>query len=118
MLSLDLVPIFKARGIERPYTFLVKAGLSPHSATSIINSQSRVFRLDHVELLCSLLHCTPNDILIWLPDKNKKIPDNHPLTNLRKKKFDSDWVETLKTIPIDKLNEIASILKNVDKSQK
>ena len=63
MLSLNLIPIFKARAIEKPYSFLVKAGLSPHSATNILNNKTHVFRLDHIELLCRVLICEPNDLL-------------------------------------------------------
>lgn len=49
MLSLNLNQIFKARGIERPYTFLVKAGFTPHSANALLNSKTKTFRLDHIE---------------------------------------------------------------------
>ena len=42
MLSLNLTPIFNARGITKPYTFLVKAGFTPHSANGIINSKTKI----------------------------------------------------------------------------
>jgi len=115
MLTLNLTPIFKARGIERPYTFLVKAGLSPHTATIIIHNSTSVFRLNHIELLCEKLNCTPNDILVWTPNKNQKLSDNHPLTQLKKNDTNYDIHETLKTIPLEQLKEIASIIKQNSK---
>jgi DNA-binding Xre family transcriptional regulator len=86
MLSLNLIPIFKARAIEKPYSFLVKAGLSPHSATNILNNKTHVFRLDHIELLCRVLVCEPNDLLVWNPDKGQNIdviskPKRRPCNN-------------------------------------
>lgn len=110
MLKLNLKPVFQARGIERPYTFLVKAGLSPHSANVILNSASRVFRLDHIEVLCEKLNCTPNDILIWIPAQNSLLSEKHPLNRLKQGIPSFNWKETFKTIPLEQLNEIAEAL--------
>ncbi len=112
MLTHNLMQVFKARGIERPYSFLVKAGLSPHTATSILNSTTKVFRLNHIEIICEKLNCTPNDLLIWKPDKNQNLPDNHPLTQLKSEHSTYDIQETLKTIPLQQLNELITNIKN------
>lgn len=110
MLSLNLKPVFKARGIERPYSFLVKAGFPSYTATLLLNSRTVTFRLAHIERLCEILHCTPNDLLVWTAPKDKKLGDTHPLTRLKKQNIDHNWQDTLKTIPLDQLNEIASII--------
>lgn len=106
MLSFNLSPIFKARGIERPYSFLVKAGLSPHSATSILANDIRTFRLDHIELLCRILICDPNDLLLWVPDNGQNYLENHPLTKLKSGDTGNDWQETFTTMPFKELKEI------------
>ncbi|PWA07329.1 helix-turn-helix domain-containing protein [Flavobacterium psychrotolerans] len=105
MLTLHLTPIFKARRIEKPYTFLVKAGLSPHSATSIINNKGRIFRLDHIELLCDALNCEPNDLLLWIPDSNKNYPENYPLKNLKQPESAEDWQDALSKMTYKELIE-------------
>ncbi|MDD5571849.1 MAG: helix-turn-helix transcriptional regulator [Bacteroidales bacterium] len=110
MLTLNLTPIFKVRGIEKPYTFLVKAGLSPHSATSILNSKTRVFRLDHVELLCDILVCEPNDLLEWIPEKGKKYSENNPLLKLKQQPTDNKWQETLSTMTFKELREVTKTI--------
>lgn len=107
MLSLNLTPIFKARGIERPYTFLVKAGLSPHAAHAILNSKSRIFRLDHIELLCRTLVCEPSDLVLFTPDKDHVLAPDHPLNNLKQDPSVKDMNETFATMPFKQLKAIA-----------
>ncbi len=115
MLTLNLAGIFKARGIEKPYTFLVKAGLSPHAAHTIINSKTRVFRLDHIELLCSLLVCEPNDLLSWMPEKGRVYPANNPLAKLVPDHTAGNLQETLKAMPYKELKETTKALLGKDK---
>jgi hypothetical protein len=43
MLFLNVTEICKTRQIERPYSFLVKAGISPHTANDIANGYSGPF---------------------------------------------------------------------------
>ena len=109
MLSLNLAPIFSMRGIEKPYTFLVKAGLSPHSATTILNNKTRIFRLDHVELLCDILVCEPNDLLVWTPDKGKHYSENNPLVKL-KQQSEVSWQETISKMTFQELKEISNTI--------
>ena len=106
LLTLNLTPIFKARGIDKPYTFLVKAGLSPHSANSIINSKTRIFKLDHIELLCSILTCEPNDLLVWTPNKGQLYPENNPLLKLKLDDINQNLQEALASMPFKQLKEI------------
>jgi DNA-binding Xre family transcriptional regulator len=110
MLTWNLKPIFKARGIERPYTFLIKAGISRHTATSLLGSNTIVIRLSHLELLCEKLNCTPHDFLQWKPNPSRPLPQDHQLNKLKKEPIGFDLSQTLKTLPLEKLNEIASII--------
>ena len=110
MLTLDINPIIQARGVGKPYTFLVKAGISPQSATMIVNSKARVFRLDHIETICEQLNCTPNDLLSWTPKKNLKLHDNHSLNQLIRDKKAFKLQDTLKTMSLEQLNQIATFI--------
>jgi DNA-binding Xre family transcriptional regulator len=110
MITWNLIPVLKARGIERPYNWLVKAGLSPHSAHYLLQRYSRIIRLDHVELLCEKLLCTPNELLKWTPRSDNHLSADHPLTKLKNSPFDFDLAETLKTASFEKLNEIKNLL--------
>ena len=112
MLSLNLKPIFKARGIERPFSFMVKSGISPASANAILDGSIRTFKLDHIELLCKILICEPNDLLLWSPDKDQQYSKDHPLFNLPQQDSMADMKETMATIPYKKLKEITKQLNN------
>ena len=117
MLTLSIKSIFKARGIDKPYSFLVKAGFSNHTATYILNHHVKEVQLRHLEILCRELHCTPNDILIWRPDSNNVVSGDHPLNTLNRGSSVFDLKETMKSIPISQLNEIVGILKKQNTGQ-
>lgn len=106
MLTLNLRPIFEARGIERPYSFLVKAGLASVTAHNLLNNKSSSIRFDHLELLCRLLVCEPSDLFIWRPNKQDTIPSNHPLYNLREEAIDTTIQQTLSSLPYKTLKEV------------
>jgi len=112
MLSINLTPIFKARGIERPYSFLVKAGFSSHTAHQIVNSHTRMFRLDHIELLCRTLVCEPNDLLEYTPEKDQILASDHPLLKLQPTDNPENVKQTFKTIPFKQLKEITKQINN------
>lgn len=111
MLNLNLKPIFQARGIERPYTYLVKAGISRATAHNILNSKTRIFRLDHIELLCRVLICEPNDLIAYTPDPDTPLQDTHPLNNLIQDDTSKPGIkESFANIPYKELKEITKQL--------
>jgi DNA-binding Xre family transcriptional regulator len=110
MLYLNLHHVFKIRQIERPYSFLVKIGIAPHTATKILNNSMHVMRLSHIELICKALYCEPNDLLAFKQESSNSLPATHPLLNLLPTNEDTNWQEQLKTMPIAKLNKISKML--------
>ena len=113
MLNLNLQHIFEARGIDKPYAFLVKAGFTAHTATSIVSGSTRTFKLEHIELLCKALVCEPNDLLSFTADKNEVLAPDHPLLKLQHSDTEQNWRQTLATIPFNKLKELGkTIAKN------
>ena len=112
MLTFNLQSILKQRAIPNPFTLMVKAGISAHSATKILNNKTRIFRLDHIEILCQILNCTPNDLLSYTPPKNAPLPETHVLNQLTPNKNAPQLQETLKTMSIQELQEIANLIAN------
>ena len=106
MLILNLRPIFEARHIERPYTFLVKAGFTSITAHNLLNNKSSSIRFDHIERLCRILICEPSDLFVYYPSKNEHLPTDHPLTTLRQLESDITIHETLSHLPYRKLKEM------------
>lgn len=107
MLLLNVTEICKVRQIERPYSFLVKAGISPHTANDIVNGHSRSIRMDHIEKICEALHCEPSDLFVYKPGNLKKVAKDHPLNKLIPKTTDINLQQMLKTVPLEKLREFA-----------
>lgn len=108
MLSLNLTPIFKARGFEKPFSFLVKNSFTNFTATNILNNNSRSFKLDHIEMLCNILVCEPNDLLLFTPDKGKQYAPNNPLLKLIGDDSNGSLSDTLATMPFKELKEVTN----------
>jgi DNA-binding Xre family transcriptional regulator len=104
--------LFAARGIGNPRAALIKAGISARSAHSILHERKAHIRFDHLERLCMLLHCTPNDLLQWHPDERHFVPDSHPLQALAPLP-DADVAalhERLRHMPLEELRQLAGTI--------
>lgn len=111
MITFNFGRLFKARGIERPFTYLVKAGYSDNFATRVVNSNINKMNLRDVEKLCELLLCTPNDLLEWIPTaKNDKV-ETHPLVSLRRTGTISQLNQLLNAVPLNQLGAIEAMIK-------
>ena len=111
MLSFNFKRIFKARGIDKPFSFLVKVGYSDNFATRVANNRIQRLDLTELEKLCVLFNCTPNDLLEWIPDSKDKNNDNHPLISIKRSDKVVQLTQILNSLPLDKLNEIESVIK-------
>lgn len=105
MLSLNLTPIFNARGITRPHSFLTKNGFSNFTASNLLSHHTRVFRLDYIERLCTILVCEPNDLLLFTPDKGKQYAPDNPLLKLTHDENPVNLPAALATMPFKQLKE-------------
>lgn len=111
MLIYNFKRVFKARGIENPPAFLVNHGFSRNVASRIANNKTNKILLRHLEKVCLLLNCTPNDILEWKPDNKSKDHADTALFVLKKKHKSKGAEELLRSLPMSKLEEIAKLLK-------
>lgn len=111
MLTFDITRIFKARGIDKPFSYLVKRGYSDNFATRIVNNRIEKMNLKDVERLCELLHCTPNDLLKWTPTKENAAKENHPLVSLKRNDNVIHLTQMLNSVPLDKLADIELLIK-------
>lgn len=106
MLLLTLKRLFKARGIEQPYKFLVQNGFVSFTAHKYKNCKVDQIRLEHIEKLCILLNCTPNDLFEWMPDNLLDDRADHPLQQIRRKEKKIEINKLLSKLPLDQLEEI------------
>jgi len=110
MLIYNFDRVFKARGIERPFTYLIKAGFSDNFATKVKNNKLVRIHLRELEKLCLLLRCTPNDFCEWVPDNDANIDSGHPIHMIRKSDKVVDMTKTLNSVPLGQLDEIEEMI--------
>lgn len=113
MLQYNFTKMFRLRGIEEPYYFLRKHGFSHNFTHRIANNKINSFSLEHLEKICTLLGCTPNDLLDWIPKKEDKQADKHPLSALRKEINAVDLPALLREIPLNKMSELQTIMEKM-----
>ena len=113
MLKFNFKRIFRAKSIDKPYSYLVKAGYSASFATRVVNDKVRQLNLENVEKLCEMLQCSPNDLLEWIPGQNFLPEQYHPLSALRRVGQDSRISQMLYNIPVDRLADVEQLINKV-----
>ena len=111
MLRYNFERVLKARGIDRPYAYLVQQGVHGHLASGIRKNKVRLLRMDSLEKLCLILHCTPNDVMEWIPDEQQASDKNQPLNSLKRTDAIIHLTQTLNALPLEKVEEI---MKSID----
>ena len=111
MLTFNFTRIFKSRGIDKPFSYLVKLGYSDNFATRIVNNRIDRLNLKDIEKLCEPFQCTPNDLLEWIPASIDLNNENHPLISLKRSDKVVQLTRILNSVPLDKLSYIESLIK-------
>ena len=113
MLVFNPKRMFALRKIDKPHLMLVKSGFAKSSATNLINYVSRRVTIEHVEKLCLLLNCTPNDLFEWRAGKNETLDERHALNSLKRSDKSENLTELIKKIPVEKLSQIDDLLRHL-----
>jgi len=111
MLTLNVLPICKARSIKEIHTFLTRSGFSHSTAHQIATGKATAPKLAHLEKLCLLLDCTPHDILEWKPSEGQAIGFKALSALLPKEETGFEWMQELKKLPLDKIRELGLVVK-------
>ena len=109
MLIYNVEKVYKARGIDKPFSFFRAKGFSEFFSSQLKQGKLKGMKLSSLEKLCEVLHCTPHDLLEWVPDQGTTISKDHPLRILDSKSKPDIDIE-LKSIPLEKLQEIREFL--------
>ena len=111
MLVFNFSRAFKARGVERSFSYLCEKGYSPNFASRIKNNRGKQLKLDDLEKLCLMLRCTPNDLLEWKPAASLTDPESHPLGVLIRNKQLEKLSQLLHDLPLDKLEQVDAYIR-------
>lgn len=116
MLTFNFTRIFKSRGIDKPFSYLVNHRYSDNFATRIVNNRIERLNLKDIEKLCEIFQCTPNDLLEWIPESKDIDNQNHPLISIKRSDKVVQLTKILNSVPLDRLSEIESmIMKEIEK---
>ncbi len=113
MLNLDPSRGFNMRGIKNPVAFMIKNGINRSRASNLYRGNVAFVKLEHLEKLCSLLRCTPNDLLSWTPDTRTTIDKDHPLQALNREGRAKNLTELTAKLPLEKLSQLESIIQEL-----
>ncbi|MES2764207.1 MAG: helix-turn-helix transcriptional regulator [Bacteroidota bacterium] len=116
MIYLNLKPIFEAKGINNPNHFLWKNGFTRYTAHILLNNTKEGINFDHLEKLCLLLSCSPNDLFTWRNTNSSNVLPTHSLEKLIKEKGKGSITKTLEKLPVNKLKELSDFLDNLSAS--
>ena len=83
MLLLNIVSLARLRGITRPHKSMVQAGISSKIATEYIKGNKTTIVMQHIEVLCKIFNCTPNELFSWQPETKEQDIPTHPLQAIR-----------------------------------
>ena len=74
MLKLDVLRILEERGKSK-YWLNKQIGMSGRNFNMMVYNETKSIRYDVLETMCIALDCTPNDLLVFVPDE---APDDNP----------------------------------------
>lgn len=114
------MPVLRAKGIEKPFTFLRKNGFTHQVAKNLISTNRVEINLKQLEHLCEILWCEPTDFLEWHASPNKIVPEGHPLLKLTPKEQPMvNLKKLIEKVPYEKLNKISTVLaKEIEDAKK
>lgn len=115
MLYFNLTGMMRLREIQNPYHFLVQHGFNYHTAGNLLRNERSSIAYKHLEKLCLLLHCTPNDLFVWQKPKDTVISDSHPLHQLKPPAQSVSVTKKLQELPLDQLEQVKQFIKNLPK---
>jgi DNA-binding Xre family transcriptional regulator len=103
MLKYNLERLFRLRGISKPIPYLMKFGFTRAVSSGLVNNHLKAMPTKHIEKLCLVFQCTPNDLLEWTPNEGVNY-ENQPIMQLGIKNLPAlDLREIGEEIPYDKL---------------
>ena len=117
MLQLDLYRVFEDKGIENPARYLKKNGFTAHTTFRLLNNQVESISFRHLEQLCLLLNCSVEDLFSWHNETASAMYVHHPLSKLKRGERKGSITNQLKTLPLDKLNDIRNCIDQLSKTE-
>ncbi len=82
MITFQIKELCDLRGLKNPVNSMRIAGISFNIAMHYYQGSKKNLSLKHIEILCKLLRCTPNDLFVWTPDSEAENFAGNPLQQI------------------------------------
>jgi DNA-binding Xre family transcriptional regulator len=106
MLVFNLKRVLALRGIEKPAAFMLKNGINRQTANNLLYQRTSVVKIEHVEMFCRELNCTPNDLFEWRSGGANALPESHSLNHLKRNQTAQSIREMIKDVPLEKVESL------------
>ena len=110
MLIYNLERVYKARGIEKPYSFFKGHGFSDSFAAKLKKGKMSGMKLSTLEAVCILLQCTPHDLLEWKEDSKINVAPDHPIRKLESRNSKMDMTVLLRSAPLEVIEKFTAMI--------
>jgi DNA-binding Xre family transcriptional regulator len=107
MLQLTVKKLMLAKAISKPHSFLLKQGMNSTTVSKLLKSNCKSLKVEHIELLCWHLSCTPSELFEWIPDKKYVDQPGHPLQQIRAVKQETELPKLLKRLSRKQLEDLS-----------
>ncbi len=118
MLKFYIKEVLRVKGYKPNTHILQRMGLRYTAANRLIKGVTRSLTLDHLEMLCVFLNCTPNDILNFEINPDHPITEEHPLYSLSKPISQESPIDYIKTLTPEQAVEATALVKAFWEKQK
>lgn len=76
MIKLNVLSLLKERGHTK-YWLYKQLGMSYQNFSKMVNNETKSIRYEYLEVMCQLLECTPNDLLIFSNEAENTAEDEN-----------------------------------------
>lgn len=118
MLHLDLYRVFEDKGIDNPHHFLKQNGFTAHTTSRLLNNKVESISFKHLEQICLLLNCSIDDLFSWKNNDKTGLYKNHELQKLKRGQRKGNITNSLKQLPLNKLNDVRNYIDQIAKAGK
>ena len=83
MINLRIRQLLTNKGVQKPFLWLRKRGIVHATAHRLLANKAKRISLDHMNIICKGINCTPNDLFEWMPDDTgPALPSTHHLHSI------------------------------------
>lgn len=105
MIRLRIPQLAKEKGIKHAHKAMVKGGISSAVAHDYLREGKERIVINHIEILCLVFRCTPNDLIECVPDKPAVADLTQPIYSLGPRE-DFDVEKELKKLTPEEIKRL------------